>query len=202
MTGPQTLTTKEADSILQVFEADIDVRGREVIGSRNLLMFLLMLDAGLRVSEVTGLFIEDLWLRGEPMHSLKVRAEIAKGGSERIIPLSNRIKIAINLIHKHRWSMLPTPTSGFAFYSQLSLGHLTDRQAERIIGQAANKAIGRWVNPHILRHTFATNLSRTCSIRVVQELLGHKHLASTQIYTHPNEQDKTDAINSLPKGGD
>jgi integrase/recombinase XerC len=50
----------------------------------------------------------------------------------------------------------------------------------------------------MLRHTFATNLMRTTNARVVQQLLGHKNLSSTQIYTHPNQQDLKKAIDSLP----
>ncbi|GAH96402.1 unnamed protein product, partial [marine sediment metagenome] len=55
----------------------------------------------------------------------------------------------------------------------------------------------REIHPHILRHTFATRLMSKTSMRVVQELLGHKNLSSTQIYTHPNNADLQEAIDSL-----
>ncbi|GAH69734.1 unnamed protein product, partial [marine sediment metagenome] len=52
-------------------------------------------------------------------------------------------------------------------------------------------------HPHMLRHTFASKLMRVTSMRTVQELLGHSSITSTQIYTHPNEDDKKKAIKGL-----
>jgi site-specific recombinase XerD len=197
MTGPQTLTTLQANSLLDSLLDDKGTYKRKVKGTRNYLIGLLMLDAGLRVGEVCQLLITDLWLNDEPRHSLLVREDIAKNKSVRVIPLSGRIRKATCLCEKWYWNKHLAVLSGFAFFAAYNSFHLTDRQVERIIGHAGEKAFGRWVNPHVLRHTFATNLMRTCSSRVVQELLGHKHLASTQIYTHPNQQDLTDAIESL-----
>jgi len=111
--------------------------------------------------------------------------------------MSQRLRKAIETINASHWLRLPAPTSGFAFYNGTNTEHLTTRQIERIIGNAGEKAFGRWINPHILRHTFASRLMRTVNSRVVQELLGHKHLASTQIYTHPNHQDLRNAIDSI-----
>lgn len=200
MTGPKTLTVMESNALLDFFLKDTGTLKHKRKSARNYLIGLLMLDAGLRVSEVVGLLISDLWLNGEARHSLLIREEIAKYKSARIIPLSTRIQAATKVQYVHNWVLLASPASGFAFYNELSNSHLTDRQAERIIGNAAEKAIGRWVHPHILRHTFASRLMRTCNARVVQELLGHKHLSSTQIYTHPNEDDKRKAIDQVEKG--
>ncbi|MBA7477991.1 Tyrosine recombinase XerD [subsurface metagenome] len=202
MTSPQTLTVMESNALLDELVKRTRTKPENRRAIRNHLMGLLMLDAGLRVSEVVGLLITDLWLNGEARHSLLVREDIAKNKSTRIIPLSTRIRADINLHQKINWHRMADPTSGFAFYTELPNSHLTDRQAERIIGNAAQKAIGRWVHPHILRHTFASRLMRTCNIRVVQDLLGHKHVTSTQIYTHPNEDDKRKAIDAVEKGGD
>jgi len=200
MTGPQTLTVMESNALLDEMLKHTGTKQQRGRAIRNHLMGLLMLDAGLRVSEVTQQLITDLWLNGEARHSLLVREDIAKNKAVRIIPLSTRIQADIALAEKYYWKLMAEPTSGFAFYKELSNSHLTDRQAERIIGQAAEKAIGRWVNPHVLRHTFASRLMRTCNARIVQDLVGHKHLASTQIYTHPNEDDKRKAIDSVEKG--
>jgi len=76
---------------------------------------------------------------------------------------------------------------------------LTTRQVERIIRTAALKSIGRPVHPHVLRHTFASKLMSVCNERIVQELLGHQSITSTQIYTHPNEDDKKKAIQDVEK---
>ncbi|GAH92510.1 unnamed protein product [marine sediment metagenome] len=194
MTGPQTLTIMESNALLDVFLKDTGTLKHKRKSARNYLMGLLMLDAGLRVSETVQLLITDLWLNGEPRHSLQVREGIAKYKAGRVIPLSTRIQAATKVHYVRNWVLLAEPTSGFAFYKELSNNHLTDRQAERIIGQAAEKAIGRWVHPHILRHTAASRWMRTCNARVVQDLLGHKHLSSTQIYTHPNADDKRKAL--------
>ncbi|GAH73030.1 unnamed protein product [marine sediment metagenome] len=61
-------------------------------------------------------------------------------------------------------------------------------------------SLGRPVHPHILRHTFASRLMRTTNARIVQELLGHQHLSTTQIYTHPNQDDLKKAIEQLGQG--
>ncbi|GAH51596.1 unnamed protein product, partial [marine sediment metagenome] len=70
---------------------------------------------------------------------------------------------------------------------------------ERITRNAAMKSLGRPVHPHVLRHTFASRLMRTTNSRVVQELLGHQHMSTTQIYMHPNQEDKKKAIQSLDR---
>ncbi|GAI79438.1 unnamed protein product [marine sediment metagenome] len=86
-----------------------------------------------------------------------------------------------------------------AFASNVPDKPLTRRQVHRIISYAAISALGRSVHPHVLRHTFASKLMRVTNMRTVQELLGHKNLTSTQIYTHPNEQDKHKAIENMDR---
>jgi len=85
----------------------------------------------------------------------------------------------------------------FAIYFNRAGLPITTRQVERIIKHAAIASIGRPANPHMLRHTFATKLMRITNVRVVQELLGHRNLSSTQIYTHPNQDDFAAAIRNL-----
>lgn len=199
MTAPPTLTVMESNALLDELIKDTRTQQKNRRAIRNHLIGLLMLDAGLRISEVVSLLITDLWLNGEARHSLLVREDIAKNKTARIIPLSTRIQADINLNQKINWQPFEKYDDVQAFFSDYNLNPLSSRQAERIIGNAAEKAIGRWVNPHVLRHTFASRLMRTCNARVVQDLLGHKHLASTQIYTHPNEDDKRKAIDDVEK---
>lgn len=200
MTGPQTLEEIQATALIDYLFLQISNRRRKSKPVRNLLMALLMLDAGLRVSETILLQISDLWFNGEPRHSLLVRKSTSKSKSDRIIPLSSRIKEAIHLATQFLWLEHDFLIDSFAFAGRVPTRPLTARQAENIIGKATMNVLGYWNHPHVLRHTFATRLMRTTSARVTQSLLGHKHLTSTQIYQHPNEDDKRKAIDSLQKG--
>lgn len=202
MSGPKTLTDRECDELLKALTRNANGTKAPQRGSRNLLMGLLMLDAGLRVGEVAQMLIDDLYIAGFARHTLLVRSDIAKMDSERVVPMSARIRETIVTVQNVYWKHLPAPTSGFAFYNNTNTEHLTTRQIERIIGNACNKAFGRWTNPHALRHTFASRLMRSVNSRVVQELLGHKYLTSTQIYTHPNHQDLRNAIDRLDRRDD
>lgn len=169
-------------------------------GIRNYTMACLMLEAGLRVGEVVQLHIDDLWFNSLPKISIIVRAEIAKNNSERTIPVSTLLSDAIKLMDKYYWTPTTAVAVGFAFYKGSPTEHLTTRQVERIIRKAAIRCLGRPIHPHILRHTFGSKLMRVTSMRTVQELLGHQHVSSTQIYTHPNEDDKKKAIDQLGQG--
>ena len=73
---------------------------------------------------------------------------------------------------------------------------LSDKSFQNLIKKITLLAVGRPLSPHNLRHTFATNLCRVTNTRVVQELMGHANLQSTQVYTHPNKADLQKAIDS------
>lgn len=163
-------------------------------GVRNYCMACLMLEAGLRVGEVVQLLIDDLVFSCSPVSSLLIRPEISKNHQERIIPVSTRLSEAITQVSKSYWPKTSRFSSLLAFYNSTPDKPLTTRQVERIINAAGWKALGRPVNPHMLRHTFASKLMRVTNMRTVQELLGHSDISSTQIYTHPNEDDKKKAI--------
>ena len=164
---------------------------------RERLMFLLMLDAGLRVGELVQLKLSDLLINDHPVFSLTVRPEIAKNHTAREIPLSSRVYEAINNLKNCYWRPLYYEPENFAFPAPPTVAHISTRQVERIIKNIAERTILRPITPHTLRHTFATRLMRKTSTRVVQQLLGHKNLSSTQIYTHPNSEDLRLAIDSM-----
>lgn len=164
---------------------------------QNFLIILLMLDTGIRVGELVQLQISDLWTNGRAVDSLVVRPEIAKGGHERIIPISSRLCQAINKMNEQIWGYPLGGSRNFAFGKYYHNKHFTTRQVQRIVLFAGETALHRRLTPHMLRHTFATRLMRQTSIRVVQELLGHQRLTSTQIYTHPNHADLKKAIDGL-----
>jgi len=201
MTSPETLTENECHLLLAAVFARPDTELYQKRAHRDMLMILLMLDAGLRGGEVVRLKISDLIILGEPVTSLRVRSEISKSKLDRIIPLTERTSGAIRKCHQLLWSGPDSAQGDFAFPSRSSSGHLSTVQIERIVKSAGAKSIHRDIHPHILRHTYATRLMQTTNAKVVQELLGHKFISSTGIYMHPNADDKRKAVDSIEKGG-
>lgn len=197
MKPPKTLTYEETVKLLNFFSTQYTTPIATRRAVRDYTMTLIMLDAGLRVSEVTKLLISDLIIQGEPVTNLCVRTAIAKRKHERLVPLTERLRYQISQMQEIVWLALYYPTTDYAFRTPWHGAALTPRQVQRILAAASLAAIGRAIHPHVLRHTFATRLMRLTSTPVVQELLGHTHLSSTQIYTHPNEDDKKKAIDLL-----
>lgn len=165
--------------------------------TRNVAATLLMLDAGLRVGEVVKLQYHDAYFQGQPVQTLSVRSAIAKGGHARNVPLTTRLTKALSNLFPFFRSIAPDYSNYMLISNRPGALAITTRTLERIIAAAGEKALGFPVHPHMLRHTFATKLMKLTDIRTVQELLGHKHLTSTQIYTHVNDDDKRKAIELL-----
>jgi len=197
MNGCTILSAEEAEKLLdELISRGPDIRS-ERRRQRNYTMALLMLHAGLRVGEVARLQLKSIIFKGQVNKSVVVSKEIAKNKTERIIPMSNRLTTAIENLTAY---LLAGPTltdDSFVFSGGGSGQHISTRTIERVITKAAMASIGRAVHPHVLRHTFATRLISTVNIRIIQELLGHKSLSSTQIYTHPNSVNLKAAIDTL-----
>lgn len=160
-------------------------------GLKNLCMATLMLDAGLRVSEVTGLQPSHL-----NMTSCKLSIIDGKGGKDRVLWVSADLRDLIG-----RWLEI-RPESAWLFPSRT--GSQVHRQSvHRTIQHYAEKAgipNADEVGPHTLRHTFATRLYReTKNIRLVQKALGHSDLSTTMIYTHIVDEELADAMQALAK---
>ena len=166
-------------------------------GIRNYLIGCLMLEAGLRVGEVVKLKMSHLYFSGKPVRTLVLTSEITKNKVERTVSVSTRLKAAI----EEYWNVHPYLSGSgedcSAWHGLLDAKSITTRQVERIVNKAGWDSLGRPVHPHMLRHTFATKLMRVTDIRTVQELLGHSNVTTTQIYTHPNADDKRKAIRDL-----
>ena len=166
---------------------------------RNLIAALLMLDCGLRVGEVVSLRLTDCYFNGAPVQSLTVRAIIAKRHHQRIIPVSIRLQCALHTFHGETILIPERPLTQHLISNKPGGHPLTTRTLARILEHHGMTALGFPVRPHMLRHTFATRLMKVTDIRTVQELLGHKHVSSTQIYTHVNDEDKRKAIEDMQK---
>lgn len=164
---------------------------------RNHCIALLMLDTGIRVGELVQLRIGQLYYAGCPCGALHIEPKQAKRNSERIIPITERLEESLRQMYDNLWKHREHDLNKSAFSHAYQNRTITPRQIQRIIGNASLKCLARKIHPHVLRHTFATKLMRTCSIRVVQQLLGHRSIQSTQIYTHPNSVDLQKAIDTL-----
>lgn len=191
---PKTLNVTEQHQLLNALLSKNAPNKSFRKGIRNYLIGCLMLEAGLRVGEVVALKMSHLYFNGKPVQNLVLTSDITKNHVERTVPVSTRLQKALQeYLDNHFW-LDDEPSSHKAFTSFMAHEGITTRQVERIIFTAGYKAFGRPVNPHMLRHTFATKLMRVTDMRTVQELLGHSDITSTQIYTHPNEDDKKKAI--------
>jgi len=178
-------------------ESQIHILLHNLTAPKDRLLVLLCLEAGLRIGEASQLLQTTLYRNGQPLELITLPPEICKRSRPRAIPTSNRLKEAIQQALDHYWLTLPCALSPYAFPRPNSTTHLTTRQLYNTIIKLGAIHLNMHLNPHLLRHTFATNLMRLCDIRTVQVLLGHKHISSTQIYTHPNSVDLKAAIDKL-----
>ena len=175
---PRTLDAQEIERLLTA-AATRDGAG----GLRLVALVEMAYASGLRVSELLGLRVEAV--RRDPAF-LIVRG---KGGKERLAPLNASARDAVRTWLMARDTARPekAPDSPWLFPSGSAKGHLTPRRFAQLLDQAAVDAgiDPARVSPHVLRHAFATHLLEGgADLRVVQTLLGHADIATTQIYTH------------------
>ena len=158
-------------------------RGSRADGSRNRAILELLYSSGLRVGELVSSSIEDLDFWGG---SLRV---LGKGGRERIVPVGGKALEAIRSFLMGRGidpGERPREPGPRPLFVNRRGGRLTSRSVYNVVRSSARRAgLGGGIHPHTLRHSFATHLlDRGCDLRLVQEMLGHKNLSTTQIYTH------------------
>ena len=194
---PTILTTEETERLLNAIKYPEGPRSMSAVSFRNYLIAMFMLDCGLRVSEVIQLKRWMIYQNGTIVQALTVPCEIAKNHKQRTIPLTTRLKTELDFLIEHFWINEVESRLWYLFCKHNNTKHITARRVQQVIKTASLATLGRNVWPHVLRHTFATRLMRVTSTRVVQELLGHKNLTSTQIYTHPNSQDLLNAIEKM-----
>jgi len=175
---PKVLSRDEIDALLAA-SASRDAAA----GLRLVALVEMAYASGLRVSELLGLKVEAI--RRDPAY-LIVRG---KGGKERLAPLNTAAREAIKawLTARDEKRKPDAPDSPWLFPSSGRTGHLTPRRFAQLLDEAAITAgiDPARVSPHVLRHAFATHLLEGgADLRVVQTLLGHADIATTQIYTH------------------
>jgi integrase/recombinase XerD len=175
---PKVLSREEVDRIIAAAGAR-DGAG----GLRLACMVELLYASGLRISELLGLTLAAV--ARDPAY-LIVKG---KGGKERLAPLNAPARAALKAYLPVRAGFLPKTAkdSPWLFPSRAEGGQLTRRRFSQMLGEAALLAgvDPAKVSPHVLRHAFATHLLEGgADLRVVQKLLGHADIATTQIYTH------------------
>ena len=187
-----------APSILLPGEKELLLSAAKKSSYRDYMMIRLALGTGIRNSECTGLTIFCIAPYGEVIQSVEIPKSIAKKGSGRSIPLHP--DLVVELTEFLKWKMHRGESidlSSPLFVSSRTLNKLSPRDFQRICQSYSIKSISRSIHPHVLRHTFATELLSKSNIRVVQKVLGHTSIQSTQIYTHPSITEMSDAIGKM-----
>ena len=190
---PKTITYKEIDFLFESIDK------KQPLGQRNYLILELLFGCGLRASELVNLKIKDLDLNRRQI------LIFGKGSKERYLPIhENLVKEITDYITYTRPKLSLNNTLK---YEELLLNYrgmnLTTRGLRKILNKIISNAGETYrITPHMIRHSFATTLlNNGADLRVVQELLGHKHLKSTQIYTEVSNKILKEKFDRLhPRG--
>ena len=186
---PEVLSEEEVDKLL-------DINLVDKYSYRNKAMLELLYATGMRASELTNLKLNNI-----DLDSCIVRI-MGKGSKERIVPINDtNIKYLNIYINNYRKEILNKKDSEYLFISN-ALKPITREGLFKIIKKECIRAgIKKNVYPHILRHSFATHLlNHGANIRIIQELLGHEDITTTEIYTHlSNETIKKDYEEYFPR---
>ena len=175
---PDVLSEGEVEALLK------QPRGVSPRALRDRAMLETLYATGLRASELVGLNRRDL-----DLNLAYVRC-LGKGGKERIVPLGGKaIEAVVSYLRSGRPQLMGT-TMTEAFFVNVRGRRITRQALWQILKKYAQGAgIKKNISPHTLRHSFATHLlDNGADLRIVQELLGHVSIATTQIYTHISNQ--------------
>jgi len=198
---PRTITNEESEQLLAFWQRSAKSDHEKYRFSRNRMIIMIMLDAGIRISEVAQLQLGHIMFDNQIAKSISISKAIAKKQHARVIPMSDQLLKGLNEFGVW-WSPFTSPTSSQPVFAKSPGGlPLTTRQIQRIVEVASVCSIGRKISPHVLRHTFGTRMMKLANLRIVQQLLGHVSISTTQIYTHPDHQDLTNAISKLGNNG-
>lgn len=171
------------DEMLAVIAICRDLDGAE--GARLLAMVELLYATGLRVSELVKLPLSAV-MRDQPFMTV-----MGKGSKERLVPLNPPAKAALSAYLVARPGFLKEKVSPYLFPSRGKEGHLTRQRFGQMLKEIGLKAglDPARISPHVLRHAFASHLlDHGADLRSLQKMLGHADIATTQIYTHVQEE--------------
>lgn len=179
---PTFLTIDEVNDLLNLEVVDC-------FSARNKAILELLYSSGLRISELVNLEIRNI-----DFDDCIIRV-FGKGSKERLVPINDyAIDSLKNYLNNYRVNMLKNDINNYVFLN--NHGKIMTRQGvfKMIKRECLIKGIKKNISPHTLRHTFATHLLQNgADLRVIQEILGHSDISTTQIYTHvTNEKLKAD----------
>lgn len=180
----------------QLVEAEINADAASPEAARDRAMLELLYATGMRVAELTGLDVSDIDT------SRRLARVTGKGNKQRVVPFGDNAAAAIEEWLTRRGELVtpcaagsdsaagaPSAGSGEALFIGTRGGRINQRQVRRVVERAAQRTGDSELSPHALRHSAATHmLEGGADLRVVQELLGHSSLQTTQIYTHVSAQ--------------
>jgi len=180
---PKAITVAEVERLLGSVGAGPDGPSGDPRSLRDRALLEFLYGTGARISEATGLDVDELRLDADPVVRLA-----GKGGKQRVVPVGG---YAVRALQAYLVRARPALAAGSrrvsvspAVFLNARGGRLTRQGAWGVLHGAAERARLPDVSPHTLRHSFATHmLDGGADIRVVQELLGHASVATTQIYT-------------------
>ena len=165
---PKVMTLQE---IKEVFHSNLN--------SRENLIVELLYDCGLRVSELVNLKTSDIDLKSRYIQCF------GKGSKERLVPFGKKAKESFNKYYKEREIILAKYNLNSKRLLINDNGRFITRQDVYNFVRKLGEKIHKHISPHTLRHTFATHLLENgADLRIVQELLGHSDVSTTQLYTH------------------
>ena len=181
---PDYLTFDQMEEIFNVFDISdpVDLRDRAILET--------MYACGLRVSECASLKVQDISFEEDRL------VVIGKGNKERYVPIYPRCVQLLHLYITEARPMFLQKTNTDALFLNRKGSAISVRSIQKI-AERAGIAAGLYihVHPHMIRHSFATHLlDNGADLRVVQELLGHANLSTTQIYTHVTQDRLTKAV--------
>jgi integrase/recombinase XerD len=175
---PQTLTEPEVDRLLEAPFAQTP------LGLRDKAILELLYSSGLRASEMVGARLEN-YIQEE-----NVLRVVGKGNRERLVPVGSKAAQALTRYLNEARPKLVRPKTGGEIFLNNRGTRLTTVRLWEIVKEIMRRAgLKKNVYPHLLRHSFATHLlAHGADLRVIQEMLGHASLATTQIYTHVDHE--------------
>lgn len=185
---PDVLTLEEQEKLLDQFNL------RYITPQRNKTMIQLLLNTGLRLSEVTNLKWNDIDLM-----TGQVKVVEGKGLKDRILWLDEN---TLTILRKWKQRQFKEWGKSDLVFTTRSLRQLDGKAVRSMIKTYSDKAgVKKHITTHSLRHTFASDLLRdTKNIRIVQKALGHADISSTQIYTHIVDEELEEALKSFRSG--